>query len=303
MTRCIIPEKCFGSASLDAYLDTIKGDALLTADQERTLSEAIRQGDKDARATLIRANLRLVIKIAREYLGRGLNLDDLVGEGNLGLIRAAEEYDTRFGTRFSTYAAYWIRQSIRHALINTTSTIRLPAHMIGLLTKWRRIERRITREEGQPPEADRIACELGLTDNQRSLIEHALRARRLCHESGDEWGWSAHEARDPHDSPESKLEADEECRDLARRMKRLDNRERTIITLRFGLNGQAPMTLKQVGIRLGVTREWVRKIEQRAVRKLDDAGDDDPTLETKRKNSTSARRTPAPHSHPALQAI
>ncbi len=114
---------------------------MLTAAEECPLAEAIARGDKDARSRMIQANLRLVVKIARDYVGRGMILEDLIGEGNLGLIRAAEEFQPRFGTRFSTYAAYWIKQSIRHALINTTSTIRLPAHMVGLLTKWRRSER------------------------------------------------------------------------------------------------------------------------------------------------------------------
>src|SRR6185312_16527114 len=110
------------------------------------LAEAIARGDRDARTRMIRANLRLVVKIARDYVGRGLVLDDLIGEGNLGLIRAAEEYNPSFGTRFSTYASYWIKQAIRHALTNTTATIRLPAHMVGLLSKWRKAERALTRE-------------------------------------------------------------------------------------------------------------------------------------------------------------
>ena len=133
---------------------------------------------------MIQANLRLVVKIAREYLGRGMTLDDLIGEGNLGLIRATEEFDPRFGTRFSTYASYWIKQAIRHALINTTATIRLPAHMVGLLTKWRRAERALTREFGYPPTPDQVAVSLGLTDSQKALVEKARRARQLRLESG-----------------------------------------------------------------------------------------------------------------------
>src|SRR5213592_2924713 len=119
---------------------------------------------------MIRANLRLVVKIARDYVGRGIVLDDLIGEGNLGLIRAAEEFDPRFVTRFSTYASYWIKQAIRHALINTTATIRLPAHMVGLLTKWRRAERALRRELGRDPIDDEIAARLGLSAMQRMLV-------------------------------------------------------------------------------------------------------------------------------------
>ncbi len=139
------------SSTLDVYLREIQTTDLLSADEERELAEAIRNGDKDARARMIQANLRLVVKIAREYLGRGLTLDDLIGEGNLGLIRATEQFDPAFGTRFSTYAAHWIKQAIRHALTNTAATIRLPAHMVGLLTRWRRTERALRRELGHDP--------------------------------------------------------------------------------------------------------------------------------------------------------
>ena len=113
-------------------------------------------GATGMRGRLIQANLRLVVKIARDYAGRGMGLEDLIGEGNLGLIRAAEEYDPRFGTRFSTYASYWIKQAIRHALINTTTTIRLPAHMYGLLTRWRRAERSLCRERGSAPSFEEV---------------------------------------------------------------------------------------------------------------------------------------------------
>ena len=133
---------------------------------------------------MIQANLRLVVKIARDYVGRGIALDDLIGEGNLGLIRAAEEFDPRFGTRFSTYASYWIKQAIRHALINTTSTIRLPAHMVGLLTKWRRAERSLCRELGRAPSFEEIASSLGLTETQKTLVARAHQARQLKLESG-----------------------------------------------------------------------------------------------------------------------
>src|SRR5271170_616238 len=146
-----------GADSLQVYLKEIRDESLLTAAEECTLAEAIARGDVDARTRMIQANLRLVVKIALDYVGRGMILEDLIGEGNLGLIRAAEEFQPRFGTRFSTYAAYWIKQSIRHALINTTSTIRLPAHMVGLLTKWRRGERALYRQLGRTPTFNEVA--------------------------------------------------------------------------------------------------------------------------------------------------
>ena len=140
---------------LHTYFRDINQASLLSAAEERELAEAIARGDCDARTRMIEVNLRLVVKIARDYLGRGMLIDDLIGEGNLGLIRAAEEFDPRFGTRFSTYASYWIKQAIRHALINTSTTIRLPARMFGLLTKWRRAERLLCREPGERPELRR----------------------------------------------------------------------------------------------------------------------------------------------------
>src|SRR5262249_1622448 len=154
---------CDVPTTLQLYLRAIKDDALLTAAEECALAEAIAHGDTASRSRMIQANLRLVVKIARDYVGRGIVLDDLIGEGNLGLIRAAEEFDPRCGTRFSTYASYWIKQAIRHALINTTSTIRLPAHMVGLLTKWRRAERTLCRDEGRAPTFDEVASYLRLS--------------------------------------------------------------------------------------------------------------------------------------------
>ena len=257
------------SGGMNIYLGQIRDDALLSGAEECALATAIKAGDRDARARMIQSNLRLVVKIARDYTGRGMNLDDLIGEGNLGLIRAAEDFDPRFGTRFSTYAGHWIKQAIRHALTNTTATIRLPAHMVTLLSKWRKAERALTRELGQAPTFDQVAVTLGLSDAQRVLVERAKRASQLRLEGGDDEGWSPDEAGDHHEGPEASLEADDERRDLLRRLDRLDARERTIVSLRFGLDGNDPMTLKEVGRRLGVTREWVRKIEVRAVKKLD----------------------------------
>ncbi len=257
------------AGNMDLYLRQIRDDALLTAADECMLARAIASGDRDARSRMIRSNLRLVVKIARDYAGRGIALDDLIGEGNLGLIRASEEFDPGFGTRFSTYASYWIKQSIRHALTNTTATIRLPAHMVTLLSKWRKAERALFRELGEMPTFDQVAVTLGLTDAQRVLVEQARRASQLRLEGGEDGGWSPDEASDDHEAPDAALEAADERRLLLGRLDRLDDRERTIVSLRFGLDGDGPMTLKEVGRRLGVTREWVRKIEVRAVKKLE----------------------------------
>ena len=264
--------------SLQTYLREIKDESLLTAAEECTLAEAIARGDLDARTRMIQANLRLVVKIALDYVGRGMVLEDLIGEGNLGLIRASEEFEPRFGTRFSTYASYWIKQSIRHALINTTSTIRLPAHMVGLLTKWRRAERTLYREWGRVPNFDELSSFLGLSETQKSLVAKAHRARHLKLESGIVAGaghWSPEELGNRHEPVESMMEAEEDKEMLLHRLERLELRERTVLALRYGLEGELPLTLKEIGRRLGVTREWVRKIEIRAVRQLHNNEDDD----------------------------
>jgi RNA polymerase primary sigma factor len=256
--------------SLQVYLKEIREESLLSAVEECELADAIARGDKDARTRMIQANLRLVVKIARDYVGRGMALDDLIGEGNLGLIRATEEFEPCFGTRFSTYASYWIKQSIRHALINTSTTIRLPAHMIGLLTKWRRTERVLCRQLGRGATFNEVADALGLSDSQKMLVAKAHQARQLKLENttspgrrGSSWG-----AIGQYTPTDAMLEANEEWRILLARLGRLEPRERTILVLRYGLEGETALTLKEIGRRLGVTREWVRKIEIRALRKL-----------------------------------
>ncbi|MDR3619437.1 MAG: RNA polymerase sigma factor RpoD/SigA [Paludisphaera borealis] len=266
--------ECVVSHDLQTYFRDINEVSLLSAEEERELSEAISRGDEDARTRMIGANLRLVVRIARDYLGRGLVLDDLIGEGNIGLIRAVSEFDPRFGTRFSTYASYWIKQAIRHALINTTATIRLPAHMVGLLTRWRRAERLLTRERGQAPTFDEIAEHLELTETQKGLVAKARRANQLKLESGvgdDEEYWSPDDSIDPAVGPTTALESSDERSDVLRRLDCLDDRERLVVRLRYGLEGATPLTLKEIGTRLGITREWVRKIELRAVNKLETA--------------------------------
>lgn len=288
-----------GTLALEMYVSEIGSDGiLLTAADECRLSREVKLGDKEARTKMIESNLRLVIKIARDYLGRGLSLDDLVGEGNLGLIRAVEDFDSSYGTRFSTYASYWIKQSIRHALTNTTAVIRLPAHTVGLVTKWRRADRALARELGYSPTHDEISAYLNFSDSQRALVEQALRSTSLRYEQSsadDEVRWSLEETADDRSAPEDSIELEDQCRDLRHRMGRLDERERTIVSLRYGLGGVTPLTLKEVGKRLGVTREWVRKIEVRAVKKLEDGwipapAKQKPARKTRRRSRAGLKR-------------
>jgi RNA polymerase primary sigma factor len=246
----------------------------LPRDEVERLAARIADGDREARNLLVKANLGLVRRVARRYVGRGLAIDDLVGEGNLGLIRAAEEFDPEGGASFSTYATYWIKQSILSAVMNTADTIRVPAHVFRLLTRWRRTERSLGLAIGRPPNSDEVASEMGLNDQQKHLVIKALRARDLRSEGVLPVGsrpWSGGLTGEGYEGPEDLLEADEERSCLYQRLRRLDSRERAVLTLRYGLGDDRPMTLQEVGRRLGVSREWARKLVDQAVSKLLDS--------------------------------
>jgi RNA polymerase primary sigma factor len=243
----------------------------LTSDDERRLAARIAEGDCDARNALVQANLGLVVRIARAYVDRGLMMEDLVGEGNLGLIRAAQEFDPRFGTRFSTYATYWIKDSILSALMNTTSTIRVPAHMVKLLLKWRRTEQALGCARGRPPRFEEVAKALGLTEEQKDLVAKARQASGLQPGgslAAESYTRSTARTMVAHQEPEAMLEAIDDRDDLQRRLERLGSRERMILSLRYGLGGEPPLTLQEIGCRLGVTKEWVRQITTQAIRQL-----------------------------------
>lgn len=275
-------------SSLDVYLDDIRDARLLNADEERELAGRIAAGDKTARNRLIQSNLRLVVKIARSYQGRGLAIDDLIAEGNIGLIRAVEDFDPKFGVRFSTYAGYWIKQAIRQALTTTARTIRLPSHVVNLMARWREAERELRRRQGINPTVDEVCDSMRLTDSHRELVRHALRACRLRSEGaiGDDDDSQLNElAADPAEGVEAAFETKDELVDVLRRLEQLEPRERTIVRLRFGLDGEEPMTLKQVGDRVGLTREWVRKLEEKALGKLDNREPGDSAVQ---KNETAS---------------
>jgi RNA polymerase primary sigma factor len=243
----------------------------LSRDEVRLLATRIADGDREARNVLVQANLGLVVRVARHYVGRGLMMEDLVGEGNLGLIRAAEHFDPQVGTHFSTYATYWIKESILRALMNTAATIRLPAHMFRLLIQWSRTERSLGRAFGRAPSTEEIAEAMGLNEHQRDLLAKARHARGLRLESGLSLGprlrWAAR-MMDSQATPEAHLEADDERNCLLERMRHLGNRERTVLILRYGLGSEPSMNYNEIGGRLGVTREWARKIAKQAIEKL-----------------------------------
>jgi RNA polymerase primary sigma factor len=256
---------------LETYLREINETSLLSADDEHELAVAIGEGDVQARDRMVRANLRLVVNIARGYTGKGLGLQDLIEEGNLGLLRAVEGFDPAVGTRFSTYASYWIKQSIKRALINTAKTIRIPAYMVELLSKWRRATNRLAEELGRTPTPEEIARVLGLARKKLPIIKKAIRIYNLTPQTDQaEAGWSLGEmvADERMRTPESEMVENDNLVHVMGQLKTMDPREATVLKMRFGLEGHDPKTLKEIGESLGLTRERVRQIETEALNRL-----------------------------------
>jgi RNA polymerase primary sigma factor len=219
----------------------------------------------------------LVVNIARGYSGKGLGLQDLIEEGNLGLLRAVEGFDPAMGTRFSTYASYWIKQSIKRALINTGKTIRIPAYMVELLSKWRRATARLTEELDRSPTPEEVARVLGLPKKKLPIIKKAIKIYNATpHTDQTEAGWTLGDmVMDEHQlSPDESLVESDNLRHVMALLETMDEREATILRMRFGLEGHEPKTLKEIGQQLGLTRERVRQIETEALRKMAESMED-----------------------------
>ena len=271
MTRPRRPRDSSVQSPLETYLREINATALLNADQEKELAYSIRKGDKQARDRMVRANLRLVVNIARNYTGKGLGLQDLIEEGNLGLLRAVQGFDPTLNTRFSTYASYWIKQSIKRALINTAKTIRIPAYMVELIGKWKRAMTKLREELGRTPTPEEIARSLELPRRKLNIIKKAIRIYNSAPQTEQtESGWSLDEMlMDGHSkTPDTEMVEADDLTHALDQLEKLEEREAAVLKMRFGVGNEEPKTLKDIGEHLGLTRERVRQIECEALNKL-----------------------------------
>ncbi len=255
---------------LETYLREINETALLTADEEKQLAYRIADGDVSARDRMVRANLRLVVNIARGYSGKGMPLQDLIEEGNLGLLRAVEGFDPEMNTRFSTYASYWIKQSIKRSIVNCAKTIRIPAYMVELLTKWRRATARLQDQLGRTPSIEEVARDLELPAKKLRIVKKAIQLYNATPQSDDNESFSLGDvvADERHPGPDEELTDNDSLKHVFSMLHTMEPREATILRMRFGLDGHEPRTLKEIGEALGLTRERVRQIEHEALGRL-----------------------------------
>jgi RNA polymerase primary sigma factor len=261
-----------GDSGIKIYLREIGQTPLLTREEEVKLARRIKRGDQAARQQMIKANLRLVVKIAHDYASYGLPLLDLISEGNIGLMKAVERFDPKKGGKLSTYAAWWIKQSIKRALANQSKTIRLPVHLVDKIARMRRVAMQLAEEFGREPTDEELAEELGMTAAKiAQLRTAAVRPASLDATVGQEEDGASlgdmigdESAHTPSD-----LLSDKNMRSAVMALLHvLDERELKIITMRFGLDGKKEMTLEEVGRKFKVTRERIRQLQNIALRKI-----------------------------------
>ena len=257
--------------SLDIYLKQISVIPLITVQEEIALAKQIAGGDEKAREKMITANLRLVVKIAQDYSNIGLSLLDLINEGNIGLMKAVERFDPSKGGKLSTYASWWIKQSIKRALANQSKTIRLPVHMVDRVTQIRKTTLYLTEKLGREPTDDEIAEEMKIPVSRITHLKSVSKKPSsldspINNEEGSTLGDIV--ADEKSNSPVENLQSKSLIGDVDKVLSTLEPREADIIRLRFGLEGHDPQTLEEVGERIGITRERVRQLQEQAIRQL-----------------------------------
>jgi RNA polymerase primary sigma factor len=265
------PELDFSTDSLQLFLKDVGKVDLLTAAQEVELAKRIERGDDRAKQQMVEANLRLVVSIAKRYRNQGLPFLDLIQEGTIGLVRAAEKFDWRKGYKFSTYATWWIRQAVARALADKARTIRMPVHVVEKLNKILRAERKLRAEKGREPTDDEIAFELDLlpaeVESIRRMAQTPVSLEKPVGDDDDsQFGHFIEDESEP--LPDEAADSTLRIEALARCLGALGYRERRVLELRYGLNGEQPQTLDEVGRLFQVTRERIRQIENQGLKKL-----------------------------------
>ena len=261
-----------GEKSLDLYLKEINNTPLLTREQEKELARRIRKGDEKALHELVKANLRFVVSIAKQYVNQGLSLADLINEGNLGLIKAAHRFDEKRGYKFISYAVWWIRQAMLQALAEQSRIVRLPLNRAGTLYRIGKAARELDQELGRNPDVEEIAEKLNLPqDEVRDTMQIAnshLSLDASFNNDEDENSLIDYLADEDQESPDEMTYTNALSEDMQKALSTLTERERTILTLYYGLGGEEPLTLEEIGNRMNLTRERIRQIKEKAIMRL-----------------------------------